>query len=71
MPKISNISAKEMIKIAEKQGFTFCRQKGSHIILKKEDKMLVIPNHKKLKIGTTLQIIKIIDITKEDLENFK
>ena len=71
MPKLSNISAGKMIKIAVCFGFTVVRQKGSHIILKKQNRILVIPNHKKLKIGTAFQIIKIIGISKEEFEKLR
>lgn len=68
MPKLPVISSNKMIKIASKKGFNFVRQSGSHIILKNsEEKLLVIPNHKKLKKGTLIQIIKILEINKEEV----
>lgn len=68
MPKLPAVSATEIIKVASKLGYGFVRQKGSHIILKNnEGKVLVIPNHKTLKKGTLLQIIKVLGITKEKL----
>jgi predicted RNA binding protein YcfA (HicA-like mRNA interferase family) len=67
MPKLPVVSATEVIRVASKLGYEFTRQKGSHIILKnKEEKLLVIPNHKTLKKGTLLQIIKAMEITKEE-----
>jgi len=71
MPKISNVSGKKVLKIATLFGFIFVRQKGSHIILRKNNQILIIPNHKKLKIGTLLQIIKTMGITKEEFEKLK
>lgn len=69
MPKIQNISARKVLKIAGKLGFFVSRQKGSHIILKNNSgKLLVIPNHEKMKTGTLLQIIKALGITKEEFE---
>lgn len=69
MPKLSNVSSSKVVKIALKLGFFVSRQKGSHIILKNNSgKLLVIPNHKKLKIGTLLQIIKVLDLSKEEFE---
>ncbi|MFH1261336.1 MAG: hypothetical protein ABIJ10_07065 [Candidatus Micrarchaeota archaeon] len=35
--------------------------------MKKEDKLLVIPQHKSLKKGTLIQILKTIGISKESL----
>jgi len=71
MPKISNVSVKKVVKIANSFGFIFVRQKGSHLIFKRESQILIIPNHKKLKIGTILQIIKTIGISKKEFEKLK
>lgn len=66
MPKLPVVSATKVLSVASKLGYEFVRQKGSHIIMKnKEEKLLVIPNHKALKKGTLLQIIKALGITKE------
>jgi predicted RNA binding protein YcfA (HicA-like mRNA interferase family) len=67
MPKLPTVSATKVIRVASKLGFELARQSGSHLILKNTDeKMLVIPNHKKLKKGTLLQIIKAMGTTKEE-----
>jgi len=67
MPKLPVVSSSQVIKIAYSQGYGFVRQKGSHIILKNaEEKIIVIPNHATLKKGTLLQIIKALQITKEE-----
>ena len=67
MPKLPVVSATEVIRVASKLGYEFVRQKGSHLILKnKEEKILVVPNHKALKKGTLLQIIKALGTTKEE-----
>ncbi len=67
MPKLPVVSSTKVIKVASKLGFEFSRQKGSHLILKnKQEEIIVIPNKKILKKGTLLQIIKALDITKEE-----
>ena len=67
MPKLPTVSATKVIRVASKLGYEFVRQTGSHLILKnKEEQLLVIPNHKALKKGTLLQIIKALEITKEE-----
>jgi predicted RNA binding protein YcfA (HicA-like mRNA interferase family) len=69
MSKLQNTSSKEICSIIEKQGYIFVRQKGSHLVFKnKENKIMVIPNHKILKIGTIHQILKALKISKEDLK---
>lgn len=62
----TDVSGSDLTKVAVKLGFEIRRQSGSHLILKKEDKLLVIPQHKQLKKGTLLQILRILEISKED-----
>lgn len=69
MSKIQNTSFQEMRSIIEKRGYVFIRQKGSHLVFKNlENKILVIPNHKTLKIGTISQILKTLKISKDKLK---
>ena len=63
----TDISGWELAKIAVKLGFEIRRQSGSHLILKREEKLLVIPQHKSLKKGTLLQILKIMELSKDEL----
>lgn len=70
MEKLPRLSGKEVIKILSKQGFIATRQKGSHVILKKEnnDKTLVtvVPLHSELDRGTLLEIIRQCGMKKEE-----
>jgi predicted RNA binding protein YcfA (HicA-like mRNA interferase family) len=47
MSKLPQISGKECIKTLEKAGFYIKRQKGSHIILRRDEPFVevVVPNH--------------------------
>ncbi len=65
----TDLSGWELAKIAVKLGFEIRRQSGSHLILKKGDKLLVIPQHRHLKKGTLLQILKVMEISKEELND--
>lgn len=62
MPKIRQLSGKEVIKILEKFGFQIHSQKGSHVKLRritvKAKETLTIPNHKQLDNGTCQAIFK-------------
>ena len=60
MSKLPQISGKECIKALEKAGFFVKRQKGSHIILCRNEPFaeVVIPNHKTLDKGTLRAIIR-------------
>lgn len=55
--KLSNIKSKEVVKILQKHGFEIKRQAGTHIIMRKENKMVVVPVHKEtIPIGTLKSI---------------
>jgi len=70
MPNLRKVSGHKTVKIlCNKFGFKSLRQKGSHIILIKEDieKIgCVVPLHKELKIGTLKSILKQAKIDKEE-----
>lgn len=58
MSKLPALKPKEVVKILEKAGFCFIRQKGSHQIYVKDNIGIVIPRHNKdLKTGTLRKII--------------
>lgn len=68
MSNLPSIKAKEFIKVIEKLGFYFDRQKGSHAIYKNLDGLrVVVPIHqgKDLKQGTLMGMIQDIGIDKE------
>ncbi len=60
MSKLPQISGKECIKTLKKVGFYIKRQKGSHIIVCRDEPFteVVVPNHKTLDKGTLRAIIK-------------
>jgi len=55
--KLKNIRSKEVLKILQKQGFGIKRQSGTHVILRKENKTVVVPVHRGIiPIGTLKSI---------------
>jgi predicted RNA binding protein YcfA (HicA-like mRNA interferase family) len=62
MPKLSRVSGEEAVNALEKLGFTRVRQRGSHVVLKKESLEgsigCVVPLHKELAIGTLRGILR-------------
>ena len=61
MPKLKPLTPKELIRLIEKRGFRFQRQKGSHaVFIGPGNRILVIPIHtgKKIDRGLLLRIIK-------------
>lgn len=66
------ISGKELCKIIERKGWILKRITGSHHIYEKLEvnKIISVPVHwnKALKIGTLKALMKIAELTEEDLE---
>ena len=61
MHEVASSSANEIIKLLERDGFKFLRQKGCHITLYKDGNkkyLVVVPNKKEVKRGTLLGILK-------------
>ena len=68
MSQYPTVKAKEFIKVIEKLGFYFDRQKGSHAVYKNNDgRRVVIPTNsgKDLKQGTLMGMIEDIGIDKD------
>ncbi len=53
------LSGKEIIKALERAGFYIKRQKGSHIVLRRDSPFaqVVVPDHKSVDTGTLASII--------------
>ncbi len=76
MPELRRISGKECVKIlCNKFGFEVVRQKGSHVILKKETITgkigTVVPIHEELKMPTLRSILKLAHVSEEDFSKFQ
>lgn len=71
MRKLPRVSGAETIRALERLGFVWTRQKGSHVILKKETGGgtigCVVPLHDELATGTLRGILKQAQV---DLETF-
>ena len=68
---MKSISGKQLCKIVEKKGWVLQRITASHHIYEnpQEEKILSIPVHRNqdLKIGTLKALMKIANLTEEDL----
>ena len=58
MPKLPHVSGAEAIRALEKLGFIVIRQRGSHIVLRRDSAGCVVPNHREIKIGTLTGVLK-------------
>ena len=66
MPELPKISGNKAIKIFLKLGFYEARQKGSHVVMRRQNKGCVIPRHKQLAIGTLRSAIRQAGLTVEE-----
>ena len=69
--KLPVVSAKELIRALEKDGFQTIRQKGSHVVLQKrtaqEALTTVVPYHDEIAKGTLRSILRKARISPEQL----
>ena len=70
MSKLKRVSGQEAIRSLQRLGFERVRQRGSHVVLKKETTEgeigCVVPLHDELAIGTLHGILKQAKITPEE-----
>ena len=68
MAKLPSIAGKKCIKALLKAGFFIARQKGSHVIMQRDDPfaLVSVPNHKTLKAGTLSGIIRDAGLTVDE-----
>jgi len=69
MSRLPVISGRECVKVLEKIGFSFKRQEGSHIILRRQSPFaqVVVPDHKVLDRGTLRAIMRQAGLSVEEL----
>ena len=63
-----DLSGKKVIKALEKAGFVVKRQKGSHIVLRRENPyaLVVVPDHKRIDTGTLDSILEGAGMSNEE-----
>lgn len=68
MSRLPKISGRKCIKALSKAGFSFKRQEGSHIILRRDYpfSQVVVPDHKELDRGTLHAIIRQIGLNVDE-----
>ena len=66
MSKLPLLSWREVVKALNKAGFQTARQKGSHLILVKNDMVVPVPKHSEIKRGLLLEIMAEAGLTREE-----
>ena len=65
----TDLSGQQLRRALERVGFVYQRQKGSHMILRRDDPhaRVVVPDHKTLRLGTLRQILNEAGMSVEQL----
>lgn len=66
MPKLPCVSGAETVRALERLGFVVLRQKGSHIIMRRDSVGCVVPNHCEIKVGTLGGVLKQAGVSAEE-----
>ena len=66
MPRLPLLSGAEVIRALERLGFEQVRQRGSHVVLRRDSIGCVVPLHRELKTGTLVGIIRQAQVTQEE-----
>jgi predicted RNA binding protein YcfA (HicA-like mRNA interferase family) len=62
------MSGKEVVKVLQSAGFYVKRQKGSHIVMRRDNpfSQVVVPNYKSIDTGTPASILDGADLSTEE-----
>lgn len=66
MSKLPLLSWRNIVKALAKAGFQVARQKGSHLILVKDEYVIPVPKHREIKRGLLQAIIAEAGLTREE-----
>lgn len=66
MPKLPVVSGADVVKALERLGFIVVRQRGSHIVMRRDSSGCVVPIHHELKIGTLAGLLKQAGVSTEE-----
>jgi len=66
LSKLPLLPWRDVFKALTKAGFKVARQRGSHIILVKDEYIVPVPKHMEIKRGLLLEIIAEAGLTREE-----
>jgi predicted RNA binding protein YcfA (HicA-like mRNA interferase family) len=66
MPKLPRISGSEIVRALQHLGFEVARQRGSHIIMRRDASGCVVPNHREVKVGTLAGVLRQAGVSAEE-----
>jgi predicted RNA binding protein YcfA (HicA-like mRNA interferase family) len=56
--RLPRVSGADVVKTLERLGFVVVRQRGSHIVMRRGASGCVVPQHREIKTGTLLGVLK-------------
>jgi len=72
LARLRTLSGREICRILEKHGFVEIRRRGSHIVMQRKmfERTITVPvpNHKELRTGTLLSIIRQSGVPRSEFE---
>jgi predicted RNA binding protein YcfA (HicA-like mRNA interferase family) len=66
MPKLPIVSGADVVRALERLGFAMTRQRGSHMMMRRGSSGCVVPNHRELKTGTLVGLLKQAGVSPDD-----
>lgn len=66
MVKLPRVSGAEAVRTLQDLGFVVTRQRGSHIVMRRGSVGCVVPDHRELKTGTLVGVLKQAGVTPEE-----
>ncbi len=61
-----DVNGHEAVRALMRLGFVAVRQTGSHLIMRKEERTVVVPQHKPIKPGTLRGLVEQAGLTMEE-----
>lgn len=68
MPKLPRISGEQIVRALERLGFAIVRRRGSHIVMRRGVNGCVVPNHREVKLGTLIGLLKQAGVSADEFE---
>ena len=66
MPKLPCVSGAKVAKTLERLGFKRQRQRGSHLIMRRESSVCVVPMHREVDQGTLRGVLRQAGVSPEE-----
>jgi predicted RNA binding protein YcfA (HicA-like mRNA interferase family) len=68
VPKLPRVSGAQIVRALERLGFTIARRRGSHIVMRRGANGCVVPDHRDVKLGTLVGILKQAGVSADEFE---